>query len=121
FPMPDSVLAKELNAVLPELAHRYWALVRHELLPVIDGERRIILDKANVDFGNYTLSDAFALACYHGSAREMGDYEVADLAMARLLDVLDWDETETWFPGRSTLVNATIATDRLLEVDAWRT
>ncbi|GAA0616962.1 hypothetical protein GCM10009547_18880 [Sporichthya brevicatena] len=121
FPMPDSVLAKELNAVLPELAHRYWALVRHELLPVIDGERRIILDKANVDFGNYTLSDAFALACYHGSAREMGDYEVADLAMARLLDVLEWDETETYFPGRSTLVNATIATDRLLEVDAWRT
>lgn len=121
FPMPNVSLPKELNAVLPELAHRYWALVRRELLPIVDGARQIQLEKTNVDFGNYTLSDAFSLACFHGSAREMGDYEVADLAMDRLLAVLEWDPSGTHFANRSTLVNATIATDRLLDVDGWRT
>jgi hypothetical protein len=121
FPMPDSVLAKELNPILPELAHRYWALVRHELLPVVEGGRQITMPATNVDFGNYTISDAFALACFHGSAREMGDAEVAELALARIEELLDRDPTGTYYPKGSCLVNATIATDRLLDVDAWRT
>jgi hypothetical protein len=121
FPMPDSVLAKELNPILPELAHRYWALVRNELLPVVDGARQMTMPATNVDFGNYTISDAFALACFHASAREMGDSEVAELALARIEELFDRDETGTHYAKMSCLANATIATDRMLEVDSWRT
>lgn len=121
FPMPDSILAKELNPILPDLAHRYWALVRRELLPVVDGHRQITIPGTNVDFGNYTISDAFALACFHASAREMGDAEIAELALARFEALFDRDPTGTFYAKASCLANATIATDRLVEVDGWRT
>jgi hypothetical protein len=120
FPMPDSVLAKELNPVLPDLAHRYWALVRREGVPYVDGTRDIKLPGTNVDFGNYTISDAFALACFHGSAREMGDDEIAELALARIEAVLERDPVGSHYVNASTILNATIAMDRLLEVDGWR-
>jgi hypothetical protein len=121
FPMPVSVLAKELNPTLPDLAHRYWALVRSESLRWLEDEVHIDLPGKNVDFGNYTVSDAFALGGIYGSAREMGDVEVAEAALARIEAVEQRHSDGSVYEGRSTLFNATLALDRLLPVDGWRT
>jgi len=121
FPMPVSVLAKELNPSLPDLAHRYWALVRSESLRRLEDGVHIDLQGRNVDFGNYTVSDAFALGGIYGSAREMGDVEVAEAALARIDAVEQRHPDGLVYQGRSTLFNATLALDRLLPVDGWRT
>lgn len=121
FPMPDSVLPKELNPTVPELAQRYWALVKDETLEKIDGRWVANLPGVGVDFGNYTKSDMFALGGVYGSAREMGDTEVAD-SMIALIDELEpqAEGPALWYPGRSTLFNATVVMDRLLRPDGWR-
>jgi hypothetical protein len=122
FPMPDAVLAKELNPVFPELAHRYWAIVRRESLERRDGRWSVTVPTKNVDFGNYTSDDIAVLYYLFGAAREMGDDEIADT----LLEVIDAGERRTlrdgvlYFEGVSTLMNATIVTDRLLRCNGWR-
>ncbi|RNL61077.1 hypothetical protein EFK50_16995 [Nocardioides marmoriginsengisoli] len=120
FPMPDSVLPKELSPIAPEIAERYWALVREEILTQVDGRWVADLPGVGVDFGNYTKSDMFALGGIYGSAREMGDTEVAD-AMLALIDELEphADGPALWYPNRSTLFNATMAMDRLLRPGGW--
>ncbi len=120
FPMPDSVLPKELNPTSPELAERYWTLVRDEVLEKIAGTWTAKLDGPNVDFGNYTMSDQFALGGLYGSAQEMGDTEVAEA----MLTAIEGQETRAvgpalWYPQRSTLFNATLAMDRLLRPGGW--
>ncbi len=120
FPMPDSVLPKELSPTAPELAERYWALVRDETLTQVDGQWVASLPGVNLDFGTYTKSDMFALGGLYGSAREMGDFEVADDILATI-DRLEprADGPALWYPNRSNLFNATLAMDRLLGPGGW--
>ncbi len=120
FPMPDSVLPKELSPILPEIAERYWALVREETLVKKDGTWVANLPGVGVDFGNYTKSDMFALGGVYGSAREMGDSEVAD-SMLALIDEIEpqAEGPALWYPKRSTLFNATVVMDRLLQPGGW--
>ncbi len=122
FPVPDAILAKELNPVFPDLAHRYWAIVRREYAKKVDGRWELRIPAKNVDYGNYTFNDVFVVDTFLGSAREMGDDEIAEAALARL----DGDERRTvengalFHRGVSTFANATIAMDRLLRPNGWR-
>ncbi len=122
FPVPDAILPKELNPVFPDLAHRYWAIVRREAMEKRDGRWQLEIPARNVDYGNYTFNDVFVVDTFLGSAREMGDDEVAEAALARL----DGDERRTvengalFHRGVSTFANATIAMDRLLRCNGWR-
>jgi hypothetical protein len=122
FPVPDAILAKELNPVFPDLAHRYWAIVRREYARKVDGRWDLRIPAKNVDYGNYRFNDVFVVDTFLGSAREMGDDEIAEAALARL----DADERRTiengalFHRGVSTFANATIAMDRLLRPNGWR-
>jgi hypothetical protein len=122
FPVPDAILPKELNPVFPDLAHRYWAIVRRECMEKQDGRWRLKIPARNVDYGNYTFNDVFVIDSFLGSAREMGDDEIAEAALARL----DGEARRTvedgalFFRGVSTFANATIAMDRLLRPNGWR-
>jgi len=120
FPMPDAVLPQELNPVLPELAQRYWAIVRHELLSRRDGAWQVALPERSVDFGNYRFNEILTLACVFGSAREMGDEEVAAAMLERMnRSARTLTDGALYYEGASTLANATMAMDRLLTVNAW--
>ncbi|MGH7803080.1 MAG: hypothetical protein ACREQJ_01930, partial [Candidatus Binatia bacterium] len=122
FPVPDAILPKELNPVFPDLAHRYWAIVRRELIDRRDGRCELRIPARNVDYGNYTFNDVFVIDTFLGSAREMGDDEIAEIALARL----DGDARRTVANGAlshrgvSTFANATIAMDRILRANGWR-
>lgn len=120
FPMPDSILSKELNPIDQDLAHRYWALTRDEALRWTDSGIEISIPGRNVDFGNYTVSDIFAIGSLYGSAQEMGDAEVAEAAMAKMVEVGTLSAGPSrYFDGSSTIFNTTLVMDRLLRPNGW--
>ncbi len=83
--MADAITAMFIHPVLPDVAARSWAILRHDLIRIVDGE---VLLKLNgwdkIDFGNYRPSLITTYGLIAVAAREMGDDEVADGLLARL-------------------------------------
>jgi hypothetical protein len=88
FPVPDAVLVKMLSPLFPDLAARYWALARREILYRADGRLRIRLTGKGIDYGNYRTGHLFSIDSVLGAAREMGDPEAAEAAIAALDEVV---------------------------------
>src|SRR5205085_8001631 len=79
--MPQALPCFFLNALLPEIARRQWALLRSRLLA---GGRLVRRNFWPIDIGNYSFSRASAYAATMLSAVEMGDGDVARLCRAAL-------------------------------------
>ncbi|HVN28913.1 MAG TPA: hypothetical protein VMT64_10530, partial [Candidatus Binataceae bacterium] len=88
FPAGEAGFAIFENCFAPERAQRMWAIARNELKFIIkpdaEGKHRIMLPGRGFDFGNYKSGFAGAYASIMDSAREFGDYEIAEAAQRAL-------------------------------------
>jgi hypothetical protein len=88
FPAGDAGFAGFENCFAPDRAQRMWATARQELKYIIKpdatGARRLSLPGKGFDFGNYKSGYAGAYAMLMDTAREFGDYEIADAALRAL-------------------------------------
>jgi hypothetical protein len=88
FPAGEAGFAIFENCFAPERAQRMWAVARSELKYIIkpdtDGKGRLMLSGRGFDFGNYRPGYAGAYASIMDSAREFGDYEIAEAAQRAL-------------------------------------
>ncbi len=88
FPAGEAGFAGFENCFAPERANRMWAIGRHELKYIMKpdqtGANRIMLSGRGFDFGNYKAGFAGAYGMIMDSAREFGDYEMADAAQRSL-------------------------------------
>lgn len=119
FPVPDATLVKMLAPLFPDLSQRYWAIARHEILS--SDRRRLTLRGRGIDFGNYQPGHLFAIDGVLGAAREMGDQEVADLALAALEEVVGRVERQgvVHFKG-SNLANLMVMESHFGITGGWR-
>ncbi|HUY27699.1 MAG TPA: hypothetical protein VMV27_09800 [Candidatus Binataceae bacterium] len=88
FPAGDAGFAGFENCFAPDRAQRLWATARQDLKPIIKtdatGAKRLSLPGKGFDFGNYKSGYAGAYAMLMDTAREFGDYEIADAAQRAL-------------------------------------
>jgi hypothetical protein len=88
FPAGDAGFAGFENCFAPDRAHRMWATARQDLKYIIKadetGAQRMALPGKGFDFGNYKSGFAGAYAMLMDTAREFGDYEIADAAQRAL-------------------------------------
>jgi hypothetical protein len=88
FPAADAGFAGFENCFAPERAQRMWATARQDLRHIIktgeNGAKRLMLPGRGFDFGNYKSGYAGAYAMIMDTAREFGDYEIADAAQRAL-------------------------------------
>ncbi len=88
FPAGEAGFAIFENCFAPDRAKKLWAIARTELKyitkPGHDGAPRLMLDGRGFDFGNYKPGFGGAYAAIMDSAREFGDYELAEAARRAL-------------------------------------
>ncbi|HVA78164.1 MAG TPA: hypothetical protein VNF27_09725 [Candidatus Binataceae bacterium] len=88
FPAGDAGFAAFENCFAPDRAQRLWATARQDLKYIIKtdatGAKRLSLPGKGFDFGNYKSGYAGAYAMLMDTAREFGDYEIADAAQRAL-------------------------------------
>ena len=88
FPAGDAGFAGFENCFAPDRAQRMWATARQDLKPLIKldaaGAERLWLPGRGFDFGNYKSGYAGAYAMLMDTAREFGDYQIADAALRAL-------------------------------------
>jgi Linalool dehydratase/isomerase len=88
FPAGDAGFAGFENCFAPDRAQRMWATARQDLKHIIKpdatGAKRLSLPGRGFDFGNYKSGYAGAYAMLMDTAREFGDYEIADAALRAL-------------------------------------
>ena len=83
--MADAITAMFIHPVLPDIAARSWAIIRHDLIRLVDGEVELKLNGWDkIDFGNYRPSLLTTYGLIAVAAREMGDDAVADGLLARI-------------------------------------
>lgn len=122
FPVPDAIPAVYLNSMFPEIAQRYWAIMRTEAFAVEGDQLKPVLPKGAVDMGNYKPGYGLAMEAQYGAAREFGDTEAADAAKLAL-DTLCEPVTENGvfrYTKMSNSVNACVTLDRQLHQNFWR-
>jgi hypothetical protein len=126
FPAGEAGFAGFETCFAPERAQRMWAIARTELKSIIGpdqtGANRVNLRGRGFDFGNYKPGFGGAYAMIMDSAREFGDYEIADAAQR----ALDQDCGRTTDGGvlryskMSNLSNITAARARIHRRDDYR-
>ncbi|HUA35514.1 MAG TPA: hypothetical protein VMA09_18030 [Candidatus Binataceae bacterium] len=88
FPAGEAGFAIFENCFAPDRAKKMWAIAHTELKyitkPGPDGAPRLMLDGRGFDFGNYKPGFGGAYAAIMDSAREFGDYELAESARRAL-------------------------------------
>lgn len=88
FPAGEAGFAGFETCFAPERAQRMWAIARTELKYIIGadgtGANRVNLRGRGFDFGNYKPGFGGAYAMIMDTAREFGDYEIADAAQRSL-------------------------------------
>lgn len=118
--MADAITAMFIHPVLPDIAARSWAIIRHDLIQIIDGKVVLKLNGWDkIDFGNYRPSLLTTYALIAVAAREMGDDEVADGLLARI-DSEFPSETiggVRHYPRGSTSAHAVIHAARVLRAN----
>jgi hypothetical protein len=91
FPAADGTYVPFANCFIPDRAERLWSIARTEMAPLVttqpDGDERLVLPGAGIDFGNYKKGHAMSYAFIKMAAREMGDARFAALADDALDDV----------------------------------
>ncbi|MGV0037195.1 linalool dehydratase/isomerase domain-containing protein [Mycobacterium paraffinicum] len=122
FPLPDAIPAVYLNSMFPDIAMRYWGILRTEAFAEDAGQLKPVLPKGAVDMGNYKPGYGLAIESLFGAAREFGDADAA--AAAKLaLDSLCAPITEDGvfrYQKMSNSVNACVTLDRQLHQNFWR-
>ncbi len=79
----DAVMAIWLHALMPQQSAASWELVRHKLTRFENGEVMFKPTLMNrLDFGNYSLNDAWTRSYLLCVGREMGDEVFADAVAA---------------------------------------
>lgn len=120
FPVPDATAVTSLGPIWPDLAARYWAIVRTEEVTERDGEVHLDVPKG-VDFGNYKPSEIGPRSLVFQAAREIGDHEVADVLDRQMVEsgeLVD-EEGRRFFRGTSVLTNSTLAQAHLMDTGSW--
>jgi hypothetical protein len=88
FPAGDAGFAGFENCFAPDRAQRMWATARQDLKGLVKsgetGKSRLSLPGKGFDFGNYKSGYAGAYAMLMDTAREFGDYQIADAALRAL-------------------------------------
>jgi hypothetical protein len=122
FPLPDAIPAVYLNSMFPDIAMRYWGILRTEAFAEDAGQLKPVLPKGAIDMGNYKPGYGLAMESLYGAAREFGDADAA--AAAKLaLDTLCDPVTEDGvfrYHKMSNSVNACVTIDRQLHQNFWR-
>ncbi len=126
FPSGEAGYAAFANCFAPERAQRLWAIAREELRATLakdeNGEARITLPAAPIDFGNYRRGFTGAYTSILIAAREFGDAEIAEAAL-RSLDQdcgLASDGGVRRYARGSNLSNAFALQGRLLRTGDFR-
>lgn len=126
FPVGEAGYANFANCFSPERARRLWAIGRKEIEPLIvtepDGTRRLAFPGKGLDAGNYRTGHTAALSSILLAAREFGDNEIADAALAGLAH--DCDErveggVRRYLAG-SNLANANAVLGRIMRTGDFR-
>jgi hypothetical protein len=88
FPAADALFAGFENCFAPDRAQRMWATARQDLKYIIKsdetGAKRLSMPGKGFDFGNYKSGYTGVYAMLMDTAREFGDYEIADAALRAL-------------------------------------
>ena len=88
FPAADALFAGFENCFAPGRAQRMWATARQDLKYIIKpdetGAKRLSIPGKGFDFGNYKSGYTGVYATLMDTAREFGDYEIADAALRAL-------------------------------------
>ena len=88
FPVGEAGYANFANCFSTDRARRLWAIGRKEIEPLIvtepDGKRRLAFPGRGLDAGNYSTGHTAAYSSILLAAREFGDDEIADAALAGL-------------------------------------
>ncbi|NKI16002.1 hypothetical protein HCU74_01090 [Spongiibacter sp. KMU-166] len=113
-----------LNVVDPKLARRTYGLFRTEDMKIVDSDT-LDLNLTNmdsVDPGNYTKSFAFTYSWVAAAAGEMGDREVARLALEKVEKEYSLQEKNgaLMLEGVSVITAADYALARIIKTDFWR-
>lgn len=122
FPLPDAIPAVYLNSMFPDIAMRYWGILRTEAFAEDAGQLKPVLPKGAVDMGNYKPGYGLAMESLYGAAREFGDADAAaaaKLALDSLCDPITEDGVFRYLK-MSNSVNACVTLDRQLHQDFWR-
>ncbi|KBZ61133.1 hypothetical protein K875_04084 [Mycobacterium [tuberculosis] TKK-01-0051] len=122
FPLPDAIPAVYLNSMFPDIAMRYWGILRTEAFAQDDGQLKPVLPKGAVDMGNYKPGYGLAMESLYGAAREFGDADAAAAAMLALDSLCDpiTEEGVFRYQKMSNSVNACVTLDRQLHQNFWR-
>jgi hypothetical protein len=122
FPLPDAIPAVYLNSMFPDIAMRYWGILRTEAFAEDAGQLKPVLPKGAIDMGNYKPGYGLAMESLYGAAREFGDADAAaaaKLALDNLCDPITEDGVFR-YQKMSNSVNACVTLDRQLHQDFWR-
>ncbi|TDH48006.1 hypothetical protein E2F47_25520 [Mycobacterium eburneum] len=122
FPLPDAVPAVYLNSMFPDIAERYWAILRTEAFDDHAGTVKPLIPKVAVDMGNYRPGYGLAMESLYGAAREFGDIDAARAAARALDELCDpvTDDGVLTYRTMSNAVNACVTLDRQLHHGFWR-
>jgi hypothetical protein len=122
FPLPDAIPAVYLNSMFPDIAMRYWGILRTEAFATEAGELKPVLPKGAIDMGNYKPGYGLAMESLYGAAREFGDAEAAAAAKRALDSLCDpvVEDGVLRYRKMSNSVNACVTIDRQLHHDFWR-
>jgi linalool dehydratase/isomerase-like protein len=122
FPLPDAIPAVYLNSMFPDIAMRYWAILRTEAFAEEGGRLKPVLPKGAIDMGNYKPGYGLAMESLYGAAREFGDSDAAAAAKLALDCLCDPITEQGVFRYRrmSNSVNACVTIDRQLHHNFWR-
>jgi hypothetical protein len=122
FPLPDAIPAVYLNSMFPDIAMRYWGILRTEAFAQDAGQLKPVLPKGAIDMGNYKPGYGLAMESLYGAAREFGDADAtaaAKLALDTLCDPITEDGMFR-YQKMSNSVNACVTIDRQLHQGFWR-
>lgn len=121
FPFADDGRSLFFNPINHERALEAWAFAREEMTYMENGTLKIKLPEKGIDMGNYTKSQAANMQNIMAAAREFGDTEVADAALAMLDAQYRKETTDGSIEYTcSNSNNCNIARARLLGRDDWR-
>jgi len=122
FPVPDAIPAVYLNSMFPDIALRYWTIMRREEFADDGRGVKPVVPQRAVDPGNYRPGYGLSMEALFGAAREFGDVQAAEAAK-RALDALCDPVTEDGvfrYRKMSNSVNACVTLDRQLHRGFWR-
>ena len=126
FPVVEAGYANFANCFAPERGRRLWAIGRKEIEPLIvtdpDGTKRLAFPGKGLDAGNYSTGHTAAYSSILLAAREFGDDEIAEAALAGLAH--DCEESVEGGVRRylrgSNLANANTVLGRIMRTDDFR-